>query len=97
MPFAELLDYVTGHTIRGRAENKSFRGKKKKYLLRAQEILLAEGIIHFRYNTFLNVNQSSTFKRSKICLITIFKILAPLQEMGLEQGCFIYFKSLCSL
>lgn len=29
MPFAELLDYVTGHTIRGRAEYKSFRGKKK--------------------------------------------------------------------
>lgn len=28
MPFAEPLAYVTGHTIRGRAENKPFRKKK---------------------------------------------------------------------
>lgn len=45
MPFAEPLDYVTGHTTRGRAENKPFRKKpnhcvpKKCYQQEEQRIL----------------------------------------------------------
>lgn len=69
MPFAEPLAYVTGHTIRGRAENKPFKKKKTTACPR--------NAISKRNTTFWNAKQSS---ESKSCLRTTCKMLPLLQE-----------------